>query len=288
MSDKSDKSAAESSWTWYWADPDSAAACVPQAEEIVQKLISGRWQEFGKEMPKASRVADLACGMGAAGRALLSGNPTADIIGADYAEISEDADLPFPVRAGVPLENLPFDDAEFDGAISQFGFEYAGEEASGELARILKPGGKIRLLMHHAQSVVVQANKVRRNLLEAISAFGATDAARSGDRARLQAGFGKLVGQYGEQPLILEIATACRDGFAMSEVDRTALLDGIDAGMQRELTILRELKQAAQSEDDINALIKRTASSIDWARPEVLEFDGKAICWELNGTRAEA
>ena len=288
MNDKSDTSAPAGSWTWYWADPASAAACVPQAGEVVQQLISDRWQEFGKELANGSRIADLACGMGAAGRALLTGNESADVVGVDYANISEDADLPFPVRTGVPIEDLPFTDAEFDGVISQFGFEYAGEEASTELVRILKPGGKVRLLMHHEQSVVVQANNVRRNLLESISAFGAINAARAGDRGRLQAGFGNLIGQYGEQPLILEIATACRDALGMSEADKTSLLDGIDAGMQRELTILRELKQAARGPADIDALVERTASAIAWAEPDTLEHDGKTICWELNGTREGA
>lgn len=50
-------------------------------------------------------------------------------------------------------EHLPFADACFDLACSQYGFEYTDTAAAGmEAARVLRPGGALALVMHHADS----------------------------------------------------------------------------------------------------------------------------------------
>jgi ubiquinone/menaquinone biosynthesis C-methylase UbiE len=43
---------------------------------------------------------------------------------------------------------MPFPDSAFDVATSQFGVEYAGLAAVGEMARVTAPGGSLALLMH--------------------------------------------------------------------------------------------------------------------------------------------
>lgn len=54
-------------------------------------------------------------------------------------------------HSGTAAERLHFDAASVDVAMSQYGFEYAvRDEAVAEVARVLAPGGALRLVMHHA------------------------------------------------------------------------------------------------------------------------------------------
>ena len=56
-------------------------------------------------------------------------------------------------HSGTSAETLPFADASFDLAVSQYGFEYCNlDSAIQELARVLKPAGRLALLMHHRDS----------------------------------------------------------------------------------------------------------------------------------------
>jgi SAM-dependent methyltransferase len=55
---------------------------------------------------------------------------------------------PMPVEViEAPAESLPFEDASFDAAISTFGIMFAPRQsvAASELARVVKPGGRIAL-----------------------------------------------------------------------------------------------------------------------------------------------
>ena len=56
-------------------------------------------------------------------------------------------------HGGVYAESLPFPDASFDLAVSQYGIEYTRHGASiAELARTLRPGGRCAFVLHHAGS----------------------------------------------------------------------------------------------------------------------------------------
>ncbi|WP_167284937.1 class I SAM-dependent methyltransferase [Marilutibacter alkalisoli] len=53
----------------------------------------------------------------------------------------------------VSAEALPFDDGTFSLGISQYGLEYSQLDRSiAELGRVIRPGGRIALIMHHADS----------------------------------------------------------------------------------------------------------------------------------------
>ena len=58
------------------------------------------------------------------------------------------------------MEELPFADQRFGAVVSQFGFEYSRRDpAAGEIARVLRPGGAMSLLVHHAASAVLATNR---------------------------------------------------------------------------------------------------------------------------------
>jgi len=115
----------------------------------------GRYSRpLGPEFAQASRVErgqralDVGCGTGALTTVL------SDIVGADQVA-GVDPSEPFveqcrenvpgaDIRVG-PAEALPFDDGEFDRALSQLVFHFVDDPAAsgGEMARVTRPGGMV-------------------------------------------------------------------------------------------------------------------------------------------------
>jgi ubiquinone/menaquinone biosynthesis C-methylase UbiE len=98
------------------------------------------------------RVLDVACGTGnAAIRAAQAGGR---VVGLDLTPELFDTARVLAAEAGVDVdwvegdaESLPFDDESFDVVLSTFGTMFAPrhEVAARELARVLKPGGRLGL-----------------------------------------------------------------------------------------------------------------------------------------------
>jgi len=151
-------------WTAYWRT-GQAASCLFGANAEVQ--FSEIWRSFVSGFASGARLIDLATGNGAA--VLVCASHARDLAldlrfdAVDAAEIdplrvsAEASTLDVAFAGHVRLEHLPFPDAMFDGALSQFGFEYADEpKAVREVARVLAPGGRLRLVMHAADGAVSQ------------------------------------------------------------------------------------------------------------------------------------
>jgi SAM-dependent methyltransferase len=133
----------------------------------VWNSAGGRYDEISRSIADAiehavervsprpgERVLDLATGTGWGSRVIAQRFPNAKVIGADIAEHMLDyarstaalQQLDVEYRHA-DAENLPFDNAAFDAVISTFGVMFVGkpEAAAAELARVVKPGGRLVL-----------------------------------------------------------------------------------------------------------------------------------------------
>lgn len=100
------------------------------------------------------RVLDLATGTGWASRSVAQRCPGASVTGVDIADqmlafartAASRHELAIHYQEG-DAERLPFADAEMDGVLSTFGVMFASrpEAAAAELARVVKPGGRVVL-----------------------------------------------------------------------------------------------------------------------------------------------
>jgi ubiquinone/menaquinone biosynthesis C-methylase UbiE len=109
------------------------------------------------------RVLDIAAGSGnAAIQAALRG---ADVVASDLTPELFEAGRRRAAENGVELEwveadaeALPFEDASFDAAISTFGIMFAPRQtvAAAELARVVKPGGRIALCSWNPSGFVAE------------------------------------------------------------------------------------------------------------------------------------
>lgn len=131
--------------TWAAGDYPSIAAreLWPLGEQIISRV----------EVRPGEHVLDVACGSGNA--AIRAAQAGAHTVGLDLTPELFDAGRRAAADAGVEVEwvegdaeALPFDDATFDVVVSVLGVMFAPRHrvAATELARVLRPGGRLAIL----------------------------------------------------------------------------------------------------------------------------------------------
>jgi SAM-dependent methyltransferase len=107
------------------------------------------------------RILDLATGTGWTSRSVARRG--AEVVGVDIAadllaaarELAQREQLPIDYRLG-DAEALPFETGQFDAVVSTYGVMFAGkpEAAAAEIARVVRPGGRVVLTTWQADSNV--------------------------------------------------------------------------------------------------------------------------------------
>jgi ubiquinone/menaquinone biosynthesis C-methylase UbiE len=158
-------------WNEYWHF-DRLSSFEAAGETNYRGDVADGWTGFFGSLPNGSSILDLCTGNGAiAMMAAEEGRRGAKdfrIVAVDAADInpylyvtkhrSELAAIDF--RPATPVESLPWPTASFDAVVSQYGIEYSDLRLSiPELARVIAPTGKARLILHAAEGEVVQRSK---------------------------------------------------------------------------------------------------------------------------------
>ena len=275
------------SWSKYWTQASGEVGCLPGAPSALGNLLDGIWLVLAQSLPSASKILDLACGNGVVGGSMLSANAGLDVTGVDYAEIGDQNQANFPIISSTSITDMPFDDAQFDCAVSQFGIEYTDPAETGvELARVLKPTARLKFIIHNADSVIVQSNLKRYEILEHIYyAPVIRSHAMNQNLQELQTDFDALIQKYGQDPLVIEIASAIRSTLSDSASAREKALIQLWGGMAQELNIINALRSAAVAQDDLDGWLKKLGNDFDFDAPEVVSYDNNILCWSITGTR---
>jgi len=218
----------------------------------------------------------------------LQPNPTLDITGVDYADVDDQHNVGFPIMGSTSITQMPFDDASFGCAVSQFGLEYADPKESGaELTRILKPGSTVRFIIHNADSPIVKSNLKRQEILDHIYyAPVIRSHAMNQQLNELQSDFNGLIGKYGQEPLIIEIASAIRSTLSDPKPVREKALTDLWEGMAQEMNIINALRSAAVSQDDLEAWLSSLGEEFTFSPPETVSYENNILCWSISGTRS--
>lgn len=205
MADReSQASTTAASWDTYWHGAGDAAAYSDGGTS--HPLVLSFWRDFFaavRERYDAPRIVDIASGNGAVARCARSAfdGPLGDFTCVDIsASAIEALQQRYPEIKGIVADarSVPLESGEFDVATSQFGIEYAGLDAIDEMVRLVAPGGRLALLLHHktggiyrqceASLEAVRTMQEARFIPLAMTMFGAGFAAlRGGDRAAYDA-----------------------------------------------------------------------------------------------------
>lgn len=167
-------------WTAHWQfNSKMDQTRRPELDLLLEPI----WYEFTDILPDGARILDLATGNGpvafSCAERAYKRKRLLHIHAVDAARIEPPGQVPDPkgllpivrFQGGVWLEDLPFEDGEFNGVTSQYGFEYADEEqAISEASRVLAPGGLLRLLIHARDGAVWQDIDFRHKRLTRVLA----------------------------------------------------------------------------------------------------------------------
>ncbi|HRE13788.1 MAG TPA: class I SAM-dependent methyltransferase [Usitatibacteraceae bacterium] len=147
-------------WSGYWA-AGANHSCTGTYGETYGGSVGAYWRKAFAGLGPADRVLDLATGNAVLPRMLLESRLDSSIAcaGVDLSPVSPgwlDELAPavrsrIDIRGGVDLARLPFDAGTFDLVTSQYGFEYCDSpDAVAEIARVLRPAGRVAMVLHHA------------------------------------------------------------------------------------------------------------------------------------------
>lgn len=251
-------------WSAFWHS-DQLQSCVPAAAAARQELQDS-WRLFFEGLEDGARILDLGTGNGSVtteAARVSAGRPLRfDIHGVDSADIdppryvSSAAQLLRQVKfhPRTSMEALPFDDASFDAVTSQYAIEYSRIDASLiEAMRVLRPGGRFRILMHADDGVLKTRCREQRRQAETVL--------QSPLFARVADLLEKVVtAESGKAPQAVEAAMQAISALqaVFAELDDTLVTDG-DRGMIDNLFAAVRQLPAMRHSHDLNSLLAMSA-----------------------------
>lgn len=155
------------SWDAYWSS-GALHSCVGSFGGNYAGEVREFWRALATSLPVGARLLDVATGNGALPALFIEDVPDARQLHIDAVDLANVqpawlASAPAAARGrtrfhtGVRAEALPFADAAFDVAVSQFGLEYTDIARSvAELRRVVRPGGTVALVLHASESLIVR------------------------------------------------------------------------------------------------------------------------------------
>lgn len=155
----------EQAWGDFWAQQQgrSDGGCLPDGYRAIETAQRQIWSDFAASLEQGSSVLDLATGDGRVMAWLIAKGDALALTGVDLAPKLPPPPAGATVKAGVAMEDLPFENGHFDTVVSQFGFEYGDvARVALEVARVLRPGGSLAILTHRIDGPILAHNSARR------------------------------------------------------------------------------------------------------------------------------
>lgn len=314
-------------WSHYWVT-GVQHSCPGSFSANYTGRIGKFWVDVFAELAEQARVLDACCGNATMSQLLLDskyGAQVASVDAVDAARVDphwlrdapEQVAARFHLHPETDVAAMPFAAASFDLCISHYGIEYAGAPALRECSRVLRPGGRLAAVMHHADSLPVRialeeiahidwllsdegllacAQALIPSLAragtpegrEALRSDAQANAARAAFNAALQAVKTRIDSAHWadvlleQRELLMQLVSQVPHlGAAVAIQYLEQMREALRAARLRQ----QELREFALDEAGISRLFESFDGSLD--RREVLHFEnGEIAGWALVATRA--
>jgi SAM-dependent methyltransferase len=278
---------ARDAWTAFWAD-SAQSQCVAGAPGI-QRALADHWSSFAINLQAGCRVLDLGCGAGVVGSWMLRARSDLHVTGVDMASIQRKLHPRLELLADTSMEDLPFGDQRFGAVVSQFGFEYSRRGAAArEIARVLRAGGAVSLLVHHAASAVLVTNRARVAVLDAFLSAPMRAAFCDGDANALGALLGALRAHDGDE-LLAELARSLPPRLGLPADNRSAIWTALEGALAPEHCMAHALADCCVSEPQLDEWLGPLRVVCALMAVSVLrEPNGNPLAWRIEASRASA
>ena len=152
-------------WTRYW-QTGAAHSCDGSYSPAYEGSIADFWRAGFSALPPGGRILDLGTGNGPLPKVMVAlasrsdlqcdAMDLAQVAPAWFAELNGADKARIRFHSGCSMEELPFLAGTFNMVVSQWGLEYSDLDVSTpEVLRVLAPGGRIQLLVHHVDALPV-------------------------------------------------------------------------------------------------------------------------------------
>lgn len=271
-------------WSDYWRG--RPGGCLPEASSPLDRAFRDEWHRVAAALPERARLLDLATGNGAVLRWLIEARSDLDLMGVDLADPLPPAPRGSATLGGVAMESLPFEPSTFDAIVSQFGLEYGELDLSvAEAARVLREGGTLALVTHHAAGPIVAHNRRRAAGLEwaldeAHLIKRAASAVSGDDRRALSAAPGAASQMFGEGSAAWEFAEAIARALRMPQFALPATLATLEKKARGEMQRIATLESAAAAigaPGRLRSVIERHGFAMVERHPVVHSPDGMTV-----------
>jgi SAM-dependent methyltransferase len=278
---------AAQAWTLFWSEQGHNSRCLALSPDFCERL-DAHWHGFASRLPRGAKVIDLGCGSGAVGRALRAAEPALQVTGVDAAQIAPSREPGLELMANVAMEALPFADATFAAAVSQFGYEYAAapDAAAREVARVVAPGGSLSFLVHHDEGPIIAAMRRHRRAIEGLCGPDMRSTFLSGDVDRLAARIADLKRDCANDPLVEAAGRGLQAQVRQDEAGRALVWNAVVDALAPELVMLQSLDLSTAGGRSIDDVVKPLAHAFDLQSPKALRAaDDEPIAWIVEGAR---
>lgn len=292
-------------WTDFWAAKGSnsqASGCIPSGLKSIDLAQTHVWQSLARSLPKNARIVDLGSGDGAVLRKLLAVRRDIKPVGVDYSSVLPKPPKGAQFKCSVDMAQLPFAESSIDAVTSQFAYEYGSRvETASEIARILRPAGRLVMIVHLQDGPIVQHNMPRIEQLKWVLEEQQT-LTRAANYVRHRGSFTMAVPaffqqlpsialqQFGQGSVAVELATAIRDtlllGQRQQQSEVQACLDQLGSMATNEIGRIESLMRASSSKADLDDICSTLAArKIDCSYQSLEEHGaiGRQFAWLLEG-----
>lgn len=280
------QSAQALAWTAFWQEQGPDSRCLKGASAEVQRALRGQWERVAARICPQACVLDVGCGGAIVGRVMAEARDDVRIIGVDAAIVAPSLHPRVRIMSATPVESLPFADRNFDACVSQFGLEYSDVRRAGfELARVLKPGAAISLIVHHADSSIVRSRRAHRDALRVLTAPAIRRAFLRGDLAALGKLLDDLQRRHHSDNVVRFAASRLRQRIVGVTEQRQRCWHAFVDALAPDMTISATVEASCVSAEEMGGWLRLLGPAFDMDSPILVTATGELIAWSIEGSR---
>lgn len=278
-------------WAWseFWGEQHAdGRACLHRAPPSVHDALSQHWRATAKALPANARLIDLGCGSGIVARQLSQARPDLHVDGVDYAASPPRQRLDrVTFWPATSIENLPFADQTFDGAVSQFGFEYC-HVADGvrEVARVLAPGAIVSFIVHHARGPIARDNLLSDGALRHLLSPSMEQAFLGGHADAVMRLIASLAPSHRADATVDLLANTLTERVTFAPHRRMRCWTAVMEALKPELALSAALKRSAVAASAMKAWLTPFCGYFCDIRPSELHVDQQPFAWQIEARRS--